>query len=46
MRRQLFLGAVAAAAAPLWKSKAQTSPGMLAWVQADGLWIRELPDGN
>jgi hypothetical protein len=47
MRRRSFLMAAGAAAFSAGcKSAAQTSLGTLAWVQPDGLWIRELPDGR
>jgi Tol biopolymer transport system component len=45
MRRRSFLFAAAAAVFPFRKSFGQTSLGTLTWAQADGLWIRELPDG-
>ena len=45
MRRRSFLLAAAAAVFPVRKSFGQTSLGTLMWVQPDGLWIRELPDG-
>jgi len=46
MRRRSFLGAAGAAAvAAGCRSAAETSLGTLTWVQPDGLWIHELPDG-
>lgn len=47
MRRRSFLIAAGAAAVSLTqKGSAESSLGTLAWVQPDGLWIRELPDGH
>ncbi len=46
MQRRSFLLTAAAAVFPVPKSFGQTSLGTLIWVQADGLWIRELPDGS
>ena len=46
MRRRSFLFAAAAAVSPVRRSFGETSLGTLTWVQSDGLWIRELPDGR
>jgi hypothetical protein len=46
MRPRSFLLASAAELLGSRKSPAQGLLGTLACVQADGLWIRELPDGR
>lgn len=47
MRRRSFLFATGAAVvSSLCKLSAQSPLGTLTWVQSDGLWIRELPDGK
>jgi dipeptidyl aminopeptidase/acylaminoacyl peptidase len=46
MRRRSFLLAGTAALSLARKSHARSALGTLAWVQADGLWTRELPDGR
>ena len=47
MRRRSFLFAAGAAAVSSFcKLSAQNTLGTLTWVQSDGLWIRNLPDGS
>ncbi len=38
--------AAGSAAVAAWTASGQSSLGTLVWVQPDGLWIRELPDGG
>ena len=45
-RRSFLLAAGAAAVSTTWKGSAQSSLGTLTWVEPDGVWIRELPDGR
>jgi Tol biopolymer transport system component len=46
LRRKFLMVAGAAAFSSLPRSRAQVSLGTLTWVEPDGLWIRELPDGS
>jgi dipeptidyl aminopeptidase/acylaminoacyl peptidase len=45
MRRRSFLWAAGAALCSFQRGSAQNPLGTLTWVEADGLWIRELPHG-
>jgi hypothetical protein len=46
MRPRSFLVAAGAAAVSNGKGSGQTSLGTIVWVQPDGIWIGDLPDGQ
>src|SRR5581483_10874815 len=45
-RRSFLLAGGSSLASPLWRGLAQTSLGTLVWVEASGIWVRELPNGR
>jgi hypothetical protein len=45
-RRWFLMAGGSSLASPLWRGLAQTSLGTLAWVEAGGIRVRELPDGR
>ena len=45
-RRSFLLAGAGSMASPLWRGLAQTSLGSLVWVEASGIWVRELPNGR
>ena len=45
-RRSFLLAGGSSLASPLWRGLSQTSLGTLVWVEAGGIWMRELPDGQ
>lgn len=45
-RRSFLLAGCSSLSSPLWRGLAQTSLGTLVWVEASGIWLRELPNGR
>jgi len=45
-RRSFLLAGGSCLASTLWQGLAQSSLGTLVWVEAGGIWVRELPDGR